>query len=226
MKKNKQEISYTKLQCLSAVQNFQIGCNRTCAASQQLKPPVVWVAATSGWTSEEAPCTGKHTALRRQGGVLRTRSSSLGGSNLGVNLGGCPVHWQTRGIATIGWSLTHEVPRFGWQPPRGEPRRMTRARGVRRGLGQSWDRSAVRVERKLWSYLGVSPEVAVCLVATTVTQAGSVESHARDPVLWVTAASGWSSEEASCTGIASRTRANSRSKCHGSREKAMILPRS
>ena len=156
--------------------------------------PVVWVAATSGWASEEAPCTGRHTALRR--------------------------------ITGPRWSITHEVPWFGWQQPRGEPRRMHRARGVRRGLGQSWDESAARVERKRWSYLGVSPEVAVCLVATTATQAGRVESHARDPVLWVTAASWWSSEEASCTGIASRTRANSRSKCRVSREKAMIIPRS
>ena len=67
---------------------------------------------------------------------------------------------------------------------------MHRARGVRRGLGQgqSWDESAARVERKRWSYLKVSPEVAVYLVATTATQAGRVESHTRDPVLWVTAA--------------------------------------
>ena len=155
---------------------------------------------------------------------------------------------------------------FGWQQPRGEPRRMPRARAdtrhcnvspdlggvsstrtrglcgcnlgvnlggcivhgeyVDRGLRQSWDESAVIVERKRWSYLGVRPEVAVCLVATTATQAGRVESHARDPVLWVTAASRWISEEASCTGIASRTRANSRSKCRGRREKAMIIPRS
>ena len=159
--------------------------------------PVVWVAATSGWTSEEAPCMGRHTALRR--------------------------------ITGPRWSITHEVPWFGWQQPLGEPRRMHRARGVRRGLGailRSWDESAVRVERKRWSYLGVSPEVAVCLVATTATQAGRVESQARGPVVWVPAASRWSSEEASCTGIALRTRANSRSKCRRSREKAMIIPRS
>ena len=152
--------------------------------------PVVWVAATS----EEAPCTGRHTALRR--------------------------------ITGPRWSIKHEVPWFVWLQPRGEPRRMHRARGVRRGLGQSWDESAVRIERKRWSYLGVSPEVAVCLVATTATQAGRVESHAGDPVLWVTAASRWSSEEPLCTGVASRTRANSRSKCRGSREKAMIIPQS
>ena len=36
----------------------------------------------------------------------------------------------------LGRSLKREVPWFGWQQPRGEPRRMHRARGVRRGLGQ------------------------------------------------------------------------------------------
>ena len=155
---------------------------------------MVWVAATSGWTSEEAPCTGRHTALRR--------------------------------ITGPRWSIKHEIPWFVWLQPRDEPRRMHRARGVRRGLGQSWDESAVRVERKRWSYLGVSPEGAVCLVATTATQAGRVESQARGPVVWVAATSRWTSEDASCTGSTSRTRAILRWKCSESREKAMILPRS
>ena len=39
------------------------------------------------------------------------------------------------GIAMVGWSLTHEVPWFGWQQPRGEPRRMPRARAdTRHGI--------------------------------------------------------------------------------------------
>ena len=111
----------------------------------------------------------------------------MGRSNLGVNLGGCPVHGQTHGIAAIGWNLTHEVPWFGWQQPRGEPRRMPRARADTRHCG---DR---------------------------------VESNARDPVVWVAATSGWTSEDASCTGSTSRTRAILRWKCSESREKAMIL---
>ena len=47
-------------------------------------------------------------------------------------LGGSPVHGQTFGIATVGWSLTHEIHCFGWwqQQPRGEPRRMPRALGL------------------------------------------------------------------------------------------------
>ena len=37
--------------------------------------------------------------------VSSARSRGLSGSNLGVNLGGSPVHGQTHGIATIGWSF-------------------------------------------------------------------------------------------------------------------------
>ena len=117
--------------------------------------PVVWVAATSGWASEEAPCTGRHTALRR--------------------------------ITGPRWRITHEVPWFGWQQPRGEPRRMHRARGVRRGLGQSWDESAVRVERMRWSYLGVCPEVAVCLVPRQHRQISSLA----EALPWPSVNSSW-----------------------------------
>ena len=170
--------------------------------------PVVWVVATSGWTSEEAPCTGRHTALRRitgprwsithevpwfgwqqprrkprarglRRGLGQTRDQSAVGverklwSYLGVSpeVAICLVPRQHR---QVGWSLKREVPWFGWQQPRGDPPRMHRARGVRRGLGQFWDESAVRVGRKRWSYLGVSPEVAVCLVPRQHRQISSL----------------------------------------------------
>ena len=130
-----------------------------------------WLSATTWWTSEDAPCTGRHTALRR--------------------------------ITGPRWSITHEVPWFGWQQPRDEPRRMHRARGVRRGLGQTRDQSAVGVERKLWSYLGVSPEVAVCLVPRQLRQV--VWSLKREvPWFEVAATSRWTSEDASCTGSTSK----------------------
>ena len=66
-----------------------------------------------------------------------------------------------------------------------------RIMGVRRGLGQFWDESAVRVEGKRWSYLGVSPEVAVCLVPWQHRQISSLAEALRDQ------ASTWADPEGS-----------------------------
>ena len=55
-------------------------------------------------------------------------------------------------MISLGWSLclTHKIPCFGWwQQPRGEPRRIPSARGLRRGLGQTRDHSAMGVEMQM-----------------------------------------------------------------------------
>ena len=132
-----------------------------------------------GWQQPRSEARRKPRArgLRRGLGQTRDQSAVRVERNLWSYLGVSPevaVCLVPRQHRQVGWSLKCEVPWFGWQQPRGEPRRMHRALRVHQGLGQSWDRSAVRVERKLWSYLGFSPEVVVWLVPRQHRQISSL----------------------------------------------------
>ena len=154
--------------CLVATTATQAGM-----VESHARDPELWVTAASRWSSRKPRARG----LRRGLGQTRDQSAVEVERKLWSYLGVSPevaVCLVPRQHRQVGWSLKRKIPWFGWQQPRGEPRRMQRARGVRRGLGQFWDESAVRVERKRWSYLGVCPEVAVCLVPRQHRQISSL----------------------------------------------------